>query len=105
MAGAVVKSNFRVILRKFTFALWMACLTTSLLNILFGYDTTSFSGVQAIPGFVSHFGTPTLPNGEFQISASRASFMSSVAFVGKLLGVLVGLSAMSRITFESLKLT
>lgn len=95
MAGAVVKGNTWTILRKFTLTLWMSCLTTALLNILFGYDTTSFSGVQAIPGFVSHFGTPTLPDGGYQISASRASFMSSVAFVGKLLGVLVRSSPQS----------
>ena len=77
-----------VVFRKFTFTLWVACATTSLLNVLFGYDTTSFGGVQAIPGFTRHFGDAMSDSGASALSASRASFMSSIAFVGKFIGVL-----------------
>lgn len=63
---------------------------TSLLNIHFGYDTTSFAGVQSIPAFAQKFGSRQ-SDGSYALSASRASFMSSVAFAGKILGAIVSL--------------
>ena len=84
----MASSRTGAVFRRFTFTLWLACATTSLLNVLFGYDTTSFGGVQAIPGFTRHFGDAVGNSGAPALSASRASFMSSIAFVGKFLGVL-----------------
>ncbi|CAL5867003.1 uncharacterized protein PFLUO_LOCUS1215 [Penicillium psychrofluorescens] len=59
-----------------------------MLNMLFGFDTTSFSGVQSIPAFIDQFGNAVKPDGSSAISAARVSFMSSVAFVGKFFGTL-----------------
>ncbi|RAO68757.1 uncharacterized protein BHQ10_004769 [Talaromyces amestolkiae] len=74
-------------LKKMTPALLSACFITAMLNMLFGFDTTSFSGVQSIPAFERQFGTPT-GTGGYALSGSRASFMSSVAFSGKFFGTL-----------------
>jgi hypothetical protein len=63
-----------------------------MLNMLFGFDTTSFSGVQSIPAFIDQFGNAVKPDGSSAISAARVSFMSSVAFVGKFFGTLVCVS-------------
>lgn len=64
--------------------LFACCLVTALLNMLFGFDVTSFAGVQSIPAFARQFGSP-IGNGEYQPSASRASFMSSIEFAGKII--------------------
>lgn len=77
--------------RKMTPHLFMVCFITAMLNMLFGFDTTSFSGVQSIPAFERQFGTPT-SSGGYELSSSRASFMSSVAFAGKFFGTLVRLT-------------
>lgn len=84
----VALTGFRHIFKKMTPTLFMACFITALLNMVFGYDTTSFGGVQNIPSFVRQFGDKTGPN-KYVLTASRASFMSSVAFAGKLTGTLV----------------
>ena len=72
---------------KMTLVLFSAWMITALLNISFGYDTTSFGGVQSIPAFAKEFGG-LKGDGTYALSASRASFMSSVAFAGKLLGAM-----------------
>ncbi|KIW53744.1 hypothetical protein PV05_06158 [Exophiala xenobiotica] len=75
------------VFKKMTWTLFTAWMITSLLNVMFGYDTTSFAGVQSIPSFDKQFGTPS-KGGTYALSPSRASFMSSCAFAGKLLGAL-----------------
>jgi hypothetical protein len=82
------RQTLKSMLKKMTLALFSACFITAMLNMLFGFDTTSFSGVQSIPAFEHQFGTPT-GDGEYGLSGSRASFMSSVAFAGKFFGTLV----------------
>lgn len=77
------------VFRKMTWKLFFIWMLTSVLNIMFGYDSTSFSGLQNIPSFAREFGTPNSSDGSYGLSASRASFMSSVGFAGKLLGTLV----------------
>jgi hypothetical protein len=84
--------GLKVVFGKMTMSLFVACLVTSIINVLYGWDTTSFGGVQSIPAFEDQFGTPIGPNGSYVLSASRASFMSSVAFAGKLTGSMVRLS-------------
>ena len=71
-----------------TVTLFLSCFVTALLNMLFGFDTTSFAGVQSIPAFARQFGTPIGKNGSYKLSSSRASFMSSVGFAGKFCGTL-----------------
>ena len=66
--------------------LFACCLITALLNMLFGFDVVSFAGVQSIPAFARQFGSPIGENGTYQLSASRASFMSSIGFAGKIVG-------------------
>lgn len=92
-------SRFGGILRKVTPSLTVACLVTALLNLLFGFDTTSFAGVQSIPAFERQFGTPTGSGGKYELSGARASFMSSIGFVGKLCGTLVRQSFFRYIIF------
>lgn len=82
------RQTLKSMLKKMTPALLSACFITAMLNMLFGFDTTSFSGVQSIPAFERQFGTPT-GDGGYGLSGSRASFMSSVAFSGKFFGTLV----------------
>lgn len=87
--GPSLIQGFRMMFKKLTYPLFMCWIITAILNILFGFDTTSFGGVQNIPAFQNEFGTPIGENGSYALSASRASFMSSVAFAGKFLGALV----------------
>lgn len=68
--------------------LFACCFITALLNMLFGFDISSFAGVQNIPAFQRQFGEPIGEGGRFTLSASRASFMSSIGFVGKFVGTL-----------------
>jgi hypothetical protein len=82
------RQTLKGMIKKITPALFTACFITAMLNMLFGFDTTSFSGVQSIPAFERQFGTPT-SDGGYGLSSSRASFMSSVAFSGKFFGTLV----------------
>ncbi|RDL36187.1 Uncharacterized protein BP5553_06799 [Venustampulla echinocandica] len=82
--------GFKLMFKKLTPALFMCWMVTAILNVLFGFDTTSFGGVQNIPAFGREFGTPIGKNGAYMLSASRASFMSSVGFAGKFLGALFG---------------
>ncbi|OQV00416.1 hypothetical protein CLAIMM_05911 [Cladophialophora immunda] len=87
--GAVVKAGgFRSVLAKMTWPLFFCSFVTAMLNMLFGFDTTSFAGVQSIPAFERQFGTPSGTDGSYALSASRASFISSVAFAGKFCGTL-----------------
>lgn len=82
-------TRLRWVFQKMTIVLFFSWMTTSLLNIMFGYDTTSFAGVQSIPSFAREFGSQD-GDGSYALSASRASFMSSIGFAGKLLGAMVG---------------
>ncbi|KAI1329931.1 sugar transporter-domain-containing protein [Xylariaceae sp. FL0255] len=86
-ATAKVESA-RYVFRKMTLRLFLVWMATAMINIIFGYETTSFGGVQSIPGFVRQFGTEVSP-GKWELSAARASYTSSTAFAGKLIGSLV----------------
>ncbi|ERS95112.1 hypothetical protein HMPREF1624_08604 [Sporothrix schenckii ATCC 58251] len=80
----------RYVFQKMTWPLFSAWMISALINIIFGYETTSFSGVQSIPGFTREFGAETKPgSGKYALSPARASYTSSTAFAGKLVGALV----------------
>ena len=97
VVGAKVES-LRYVFRKMTWPLFGAWMITALINIIFGYETTAFSGVQSIPAFAKEFGTQTGPN-QWALSAKRASYTSSSAFSGKLVGSLVGYPPQSFFSF------
>lgn len=79
--------SFRHVFEKMTLPLFTCWMITALVNIVFGYETTSFAGVQSIPAFAKEFGNTVAP-GEWSLSPARASYTSSTAFAGKLLGSL-----------------
>ncbi|KAJ3744892.1 general substrate transporter [Lentinula detonsa] len=58
-------------------------------NVIYGYDTASFGGVQAIPAFGKQFGIfdPTL--GQYALPAKTSSLLTSLAFAGKLIGTII----------------
>ncbi|KAI1324482.1 general substrate transporter [Xylariaceae sp. FL0255] len=80
-------AEFRRVFKDMTWRLFMCWQITSLMNIMFGYDTTSFAGVQSIPAFAREFGDP-MKDGSYALSASRVSFISSIGFAGKIVGAL-----------------
>lgn len=80
--------SLQYVFRKMTWPLFTAWMITALVNIIFGYETTSFSGVQSIPAFDKQFGNQAGP-GKWALSAARASYTASTAFAGKLVGSLV----------------
>lgn len=86
-AHAKVQS-MKYVFRKMTWPLFSAWIISALINIIFGYETTSFGGVQSIPAFDRKFGQKTA-SGTYALSAARASYTSSTAFAGKLIGSLV----------------
>lgn len=85
-ATAKVQS-VRYVFRKMTWRLFAAWIITALINIIFGYETTSFSGLQSIPAFAKKYGAES--DGAWALSPARASYTASSAFGGKLLGSLV----------------
>ncbi|RSH92483.1 hypothetical protein EHS25_008899 [Saitozyma podzolica] len=59
-------------------------------DMLFGYDTGSFGGILANPGFINQFGIANA-KGVYAISSLHTSLLSSLAFIGKFAGcVLAG---------------
>ena len=80
--------SMRYVYNKMTWPLFSTWMISALVNIIFGYETTSFGGVQSIPAFVKQFGDKTA-KGTYVLSAARASYTSSTAFAGKLIGALI----------------
>ncbi|KAH8896670.1 general substrate transporter [Thozetella sp. PMI_491] len=58
-------------------------------DMLFGYDTASFGGVLANPGFIAQFGSydPTTKTRAFD--SLHTSLLTSLAFIGKFLGCFI----------------
>ncbi|KAI0016604.1 general substrate transporter [Xylariomycetidae sp. FL0641] len=81
-------TGFKLMLQKMTPSLFVAWILTSILNILFGYDTTSFGGVQSIQAFGHQFGSYDPSTGDWTLSAGQASFINSIGFLGKFFGAL-----------------
>lgn len=79
---------WKVLFEKMTPVLFVSWMITAQINIIFGYETTSFSGVQSMPSFAKEFGSQD-SSGKWALSAARASYTSSTAFAGKLIGSLV----------------
>ncbi|KAL4790587.1 general substrate transporter [Aspergillus venezuelensis] len=60
------------------------CLLTG--DMLFGYDTGTFSGILGNPGFVNQFGTYNPQTQSYTIGSLHTSLLSSLAFIGKFIG-------------------
>ncbi|KAI1359355.1 putative sugar transporter [Xylaria arbuscula] len=58
-------------------------------DVLFGYDTASFGGILANPGFVNQFGTYNPNTDTYAFNSLRTSLLSALAFIGKFIGCLV----------------
>jgi hypothetical protein len=80
--------TWKDVFEKMTPFLFVSWMVTAQINIIFGYETTSFSGLQSMPSFAKEFGSQD-SSGKWALSAARASYTSSTAFAGKLIGSLV----------------
>ncbi|KAJ8124793.1 hypothetical protein O1611_g8846 [Lasiodiplodia mahajangana] len=58
-------------------------------DVLFGYDTASFGGILANPGFINQFGTYDPSTQKYAFTSLHTSLLSSLAFIGKFIGCLV----------------
>ncbi|ETS85092.1 hypothetical protein PFICI_03117 [Pestalotiopsis fici W106-1] len=60
------------------------CLLTG--DLLFGYDTESFGGILANPGFIRQFGKYNEESRTYAFDSLHTSLLSSLAFIGKFIG-------------------
>ncbi|KAK9322260.1 general substrate transporter [Lipomyces orientalis] len=67
----------------------LICAFVALGALIFGMDGGYFSGVLAMDDFIRTFGS-LQPSGEYGISSSRQSFMTSFPYLGQFLAALVG---------------
>ncbi|KAM5341302.1 hypothetical protein ACJ41O_014333 [Fusarium nematophilum] len=65
-------------------------------DMLFGFDTGSFGGILANPGFINQFGKYNTEMGKYAFDSTHTSIMSSIPFIGKFLGCFVAGSAIER---------
>ncbi|KAI4784887.1 hypothetical protein E4T52_00170 [Aureobasidium sp. EXF-3400] len=66
---------------------WLFCGFAALGACIYGYDGVYFNGVSSLDIFVKHFGTETT-DGQYKISPSELSVMTSMINVGELVGSL-----------------
>ncbi|THY25308.1 hypothetical protein D6D01_05116 [Aureobasidium pullulans] len=66
---------------------WLFCGFAALGACIYGYDGVYFNGVSSLDIFVKHFGTKTT-DGQYRISPSELSVMTSMINVGELVGSL-----------------
>ncbi|GAA5914320.1 hypothetical protein JCM6882_008160 [Rhodosporidiobolus microsporus] len=83
--------------RHFTPILLLSCLCLTFGDLLFGYDTASFGGLQANPGFVRAFGELNEATGQYGFTATTRALLTSLAFVGKFIGCAISGTVIERI--------
>ncbi|KAI3599979.1 sugar transporter [Moniliophthora roreri] len=76
------------VLSKMTPRLFAITAFMALGNIIYGYDTASFGGVQAIPAFGRQFGEFDRTLNRYALPARTSSLLTSLAFLGKFIGTL-----------------
>ncbi|KAK1217419.1 hypothetical protein PQX77_019959 [Marasmius sp. AFHP31] len=81
--------SIRGALGKLTPRLFFIVGLMSLGNIIYGYDTASFGGVQAIPAFGRQFGAFDSNLNRYALPARTSSLLTSLAFLGKLIGTII----------------
>ncbi|VUC23442.1 unnamed protein product [Clonostachys rosea] len=69
--------------------LLFSCFCLLMGDVLFGYDTGSFGGILANPGFLRQFATHNPKTDTYAFEPVKVSLMSSLAFIGKFLGCLI----------------
>ncbi|KAH8810673.1 putative sugar transporter [Xylogone sp. PMI_703] len=69
--------------------LLFSCFCLLVGDMLFGYDTGSFGGILANPGFVRQFGTYHPITKTYAIDSLHTSLLSSLPFIGKFIGCLL----------------
>ncbi|KAH8891220.1 putative sugar transporter [Thozetella sp. PMI_491] len=65
-------------------------------DMLFGFDTGTFGGILANPGFIRQFGSYDVKTNAYAFDSLRISLMSSLAFIGKFIGCFVAGPAIER---------
>ncbi|KAM0750552.1 general substrate transporter [Meredithblackwellia eburnea MCA 4105] len=71
-----------------TLRLLFFCAVYSFGSVFFGYDASSFAGVQAFTPYIKQFGTCN-SKGVCKLSAKLTSLMNSLPLIGKFIGTLV----------------
>ncbi|CAH0057906.1 unnamed protein product [Clonostachys solani] len=69
--------------------LLFSCFCLLVGDVLFGYDTASFGGILANPGFLRQFATHNPKTDTYAFEPVYVSLLSSLAFIGKFLGCLI----------------
>ncbi|KAF9052175.1 general substrate transporter [Rhodocollybia butyracea] len=82
-------TSLKIIKAAITPKLLAITLFLALGNVIYGYDTASFGGVQAIPAFGKQFGVFEPSLGQFALPAKTSSLLTSLAFAGKLIGTVI----------------
>lgn len=65
-------------------------------DMLFGFDTASFGGILANPGFIRQFGSYNAKTRVYAIDSLHTSLLSSLAFIGKFVGCFAAGPAIER---------
>ncbi|EED16095.1 sugar transporter, putative [Talaromyces stipitatus ATCC 10500] len=81
--------------------LLFSCFCLLVGDMLFGYDTSSFGGILANPGFVRQFGQYHPKTKTYAIDSLHTSLLSSLAFIGKFIGCLSAGPAIERFGIAS----
>ncbi|CAL5867679.1 uncharacterized protein PFLUO_LOCUS1898 [Penicillium psychrofluorescens] len=76
--------------------LLFSCFCLLVGDILFGYDTASFGGILANPGFLKQFGEYDPSTQSYTLDSVHTSLMSSLPFLGKFLGCFIAGPAIER---------
>ncbi|CAK7199019.1 hypothetical protein SEUCBS139899_001687 [Sporothrix eucalyptigena] len=86
----------RAALRMASPMLVFSCFCLLVGDMLFGYDTGSYAGTLTMPGFIGTFGDYNEATHSYAFPKLHISLMSSLAFIGKLLGCLVAAPIIER---------
>ncbi|KAJ5818353.1 hypothetical protein N7474_003944 [Penicillium riverlandense] len=76
--------------------LLFSCFCLLVGDMLFGYDTASFGGILANPGFLKQFGEYDPSTQSYALDSVHISLMSSLPFIGKFLGCFIAGPAIER---------
>lgn len=80
----VGKSAFKTVTPRLLFI----CIVYSFGSVFFGYDSASFSGVQAFSPFLHTFGTYNAKKNAYALTTQNSALLNSLPLLGKLVGSL-----------------
>ncbi|CAK7213515.1 hypothetical protein SBRCBS47491_001826 [Sporothrix bragantina] len=90
-------ASFRASWAKTTPLLLFSCFCLLTGDVLFGYDTGSYGGILANPGFLSRFAPYHEATNTHAFDSLHTSLLSSLPFIGKFLGCLIAGPAIERV--------